>query len=782
MMSPNGIAARIISTVIAMTITGIVLTCPAMAEPVLDRALSGLRVLNKKSCETVQINFNFRIRYVSHFPIDRGDELRIVVQPIDKSLAASLSLLKREALRPPEGKGSLIKNIEFEASAAGGPVLRIQFTSPTAYQIAPGADFESIIIATSGKTASMACKAEFPTNTTDNAWNTTVVRKNDQASTPQSGQTVAIPTPAPGSPSESQTRQAAAWMDEARAAIKKSDYSDAVSILSKVRRLPENPYSLDALELTGVAYQKHGKLNEARAAYEGYINTNANGEGADRVRQRLAGITTTQSDPATKLRSSRDKSDGTTGNGAPADGATWSLSGSASEFYYRDDSYRSLRDPSLPPDINAAKDDHQVHRNVLLSSFDVIAAWNNASLKSKFRFSGTQEHSLSDIDPSKQDILAVASLNLETMIREWDLTTRIGRQSRNTGGVLGRFDGGLVSWQANPALRLNAVAGSPVERRKDEPFKDEKLFYGMSVDFGSIWGGLETSLFAIEQRDGSTLDRQAVGAEFRYLQPGRSFFANFDYDVHFNELNAAIISGSWTLADKSTLSGGVDYRKAPYLSAWTALQGQPVVTLHDLLKLKTKDEIDQLAIDRTATYQSATLGYSKPINDHLQFNIDGTVANISGTISSGGVEAALSPGTDYYASTQLIATDLVTPGDMYIGGLRYANRPDSNLYVLDMSTRYPLTNDLRVSPRIAFSYLDGKTNDLQEVSILPSVLFNYAWSRDLSMELEAGTKWTQREQGGTSETLTDLFFTVGIRYDFNADGRTKCAYPSPVCR
>ena len=42
------------------------LPTPLSAEPVLDRALSGLRLLQTSpSCTLVKIEFNFRIRYVS---------------------------------------------------------------------------------------------------------------------------------------------------------------------------------------------------------------------------------------------------------------------------------------------------------------------------------------------------------------------------------------------------------------------------------------------------------------------------------------------------------------------------------------------------------------------------------------------------------------------------------------------------------------------------------------------------------------------------------------------
>ena len=175
---------------------------------------------------------------------------------------------------------------------------------------------------------------------------------------------------------------------------------------------------------------------------------------------------------------------------------------------------------------------------------------------------------------------------------------RVGRQSRNTGGVIGRFDGGVVSWQASDFVRLNAVAGSPNWSRFDVPFKDGKTLFGASVDFGKVLGGLETSLYAIQQNDKSVIDRQAVGAEFRYFDKNKSALGTIDYDLYFQQLNAAIFSGSWMFDDKSTLATALDYRKVPYLSSWNALQGQPFLTLYDMLKYDVPGG-DQATRDRS---------------------------------------------------------------------------------------------------------------------------------------------------------------------------------------
>ena len=101
--------------------------------------------------------------------------------------------------------------------------------------------------------------------------------------------------------------------------------------------------------------------------------------------------------------------------------------------------------------------------------------------------------------------------------------------------------------------------------------------------------------------------------------------------------------------------------------------------------------------------------------------------------------------------------------------------------MLDMSAHYPLYTDLKISPRLRLGYRAGENTDLTEISVLPSILFNYYWTRDLNFELEVGTNWTQLDQHNTWETTTDLFLTAGLKYDFYADGRTKRERPSPSC-
>ena len=302
------------------------------------------------------------------------------------------------------------------------------------------------------------------------------------------------------------------------------------------------------------------------------------------------------------------------------------------------------------------------------------------------------------------------------------------------------------------------------------------------MNFGP-WKGVDADVYAIQQMDQTILDRQAVGAEFRYNDMTKSAFLSVDYDVHFDKLDAAIFTGTWTLPDKSIIRAGADYRMAPYLTTWNALQGQPFTTIYDLLKKTTYTQADlqQMAIDRTATYQSSNVGYTRQITDKFQINLDVTQAHINGTIASYNVGGTPDSGDEFYYGAQLVGSSLFTDGDMYSAAFRYSDLQDSDNFAVDLSTRYPITQDLRLQPHVVGAYSIGKGSSWDEYTVIPSLLVDYSLRKDLNIEIEVGDRMTWRNQGTTQTTENELLITGGVRYDFYADTNT-CLTPSAFCR
>ena len=56
---------------------------PAPAQPVIDEFVSGAQVITKKDCALLIVNNNNWTRYAGHFPVDKGDEPRIGVRPMN---------------------------------------------------------------------------------------------------------------------------------------------------------------------------------------------------------------------------------------------------------------------------------------------------------------------------------------------------------------------------------------------------------------------------------------------------------------------------------------------------------------------------------------------------------------------------------------------------------------------------------------------------------------------------------------------------------------------------
>lgn len=732
------------------------------AEPVIDQLASGARVSATNGCALLMVYFHVRVRYIGHFPQQHGEELRISLQPIDPSLLGQLRQVRREGVLVDDASlaGVQAVTVTLDDAAAVGPTLRIQFNRPVAYDVGQFGSFDSIAVALPRPGSSATCKVSDFENSNAAYPNGSANSKQDPG----------------GSVSSANMKFIEASMDEARYAIKKGRFSEAIALLQKVLKFPENRYSADALEMLGETRQRAGQFAQARAEFEDYLRRYPNGDGTARVTQRLGRLsgggneTSPNAGGSVGVEPRRDLG----GIADRKDLSTWSMSGSISSFYIRDDSYNTLKDISIAPNPIADPDAHRLHQDTFLTNFDLYGTINSDQLKTKIKIAGSDEHRLQP-DVPDTDRYGISTAYIETTLKEADVTARIGRQTRNTGGVIGRIDGGVVSWQANDMFRLNAVGGATNWSRYDAPFKDGRYLYGASIDIFKVVDGLDASVFAIQQNDRWLLDRRAVGAEFRYFNSNKSALGMIDYDVHFRRLNAAVLSGSWTLEDKSVLSGTIDYRRTPYLSSWNALQGQPFLTLFDMLKFSTQSEIRRYAIDRTPVFQSATASYSRPLNDTFQVNVDATVTRLNGTPPSGGVDGTLPSGTEYYFSGQLLGTSVFTPGDMFSGAIRYANLADSHVYFADLNSSYPWNDDIRISPRFRAGYRDGKYVPLKETTVLPSLLIDYRWMKNLWLESEIGTKWIWNDTAGIRSTTKNLYATLGLRSDFTSEGMYRCA-------
>jgi tetratricopeptide (TPR) repeat protein len=531
-----------------------------------------------------------------------------------------------------------------------------------------------------------------------------------------------------------------ALMEEARKAIAENNINHAIQLYTKVLRYPDNEYSRDALEFLGLARERNRQYAHAIREYQRYLELYPQGEGSIRVKQRLAGLTTAAEQPRTL----------STGKKRTERATPWDLYGGFSQFYRRDEST-----------TDAGGD--LVTQSSLSNDLDITARKRSSTYDLQSRFTGSYLHDFLSDGPGSYN--SISSLYIDGNQKQYGIAARLGRQSRNTGGVLGRFDGLLLGYQVSDWLTVNGVAGFPVFSTRDG-LKTDRYLYGISADLGTFANAWDFETFFIEQQNDGILDRRAIGGEARYFDPTKSILSFVDYDISYQSLNTLIVLGTWTLADRTTFNASLDYRNSPVLTTTNAIQGQTLPNLSDLLDTLSEDEIRQLAEDRTADVTTVSVGASHPFTDQLQMSGDITVSNLSGTNASGGVEAIPGTGNEYFYNLQLIGSNLIKNGDISVLGLRYADTSTSNISTLTLDTRYPIQNVWRINPRFRVDYRDNSNNDSTQWIASPSLRIDYRWRRRYRFEVEGGGEWSTEDLPNDSQDSSSYFFSLGYRVDF----------------
>ncbi len=551
------------------------------------------------------------------------------------------------------------------------------------------------------------------------------------------------PSATPPAPPPTESQKLTDLMKEAATAMTADNVRRAIQLYTKVLRSSGGEHRQEAQELLGLARERNKQLAHAKAEYEEYLRRYPEGEGAERVRQRLAGLLTARARPKEKLRKAKALEQ--------EQGLVWGLSGSVSQQYNRNERFTDI-------------EGRVVNRSDLNTNLDFTGSVGDDRYETNLRFSGA--HTLDSFETGSSEDGRLSAAYVDIFDSQLELFGRIGRQSRSSGGVLGRHDGALVSYQLTPKVKINGVAGFPVTTTKSITFHRDRYFYGLSLDLGTFAENWDGSVFIIDQEVDSIIDRRAVGGELRYFAPSFSAFGLVDYDIFYNSLNIALLNGNYVFPDRTTINFSLNYRNSPILTTTNAIQGQGVNSVSALLNDFSEGEVHQLAEDRTSVSRSVTIGASRPLNEMFQISADVTATNQSDTEESGNVEAIAGTGVEFFYSAQLIGSSVIKEGDIAILGLRYVDTDRFKRYTIDLNTRYPVTRSFRISPRLRTDYRVDKDDDDTQLSVKPSVRLIYYWDRELQFELDLGGEWVTNRIDGESDKTLGLFFNLGYRFDF----------------
>ncbi len=563
-------------------------------------------------------------------------------------------------------------------------------------------------------------------------------------------------------------------MEQIRRTMTAGEYGKAVRMLEAMLEEPENYYTKEAMELLGLAHERNGQKAHAKAEYEAFLEKYPEGEDADRVKQRLLGLVTAPLPLREPLTGEKEK---------PVE---WETYGSVSQNYRRDE----INSPFV-------EDEDSVTRSEIETFVDLNSRRRGKEIDMRMKLTGSYTVDLlGDQGPGNDKTLSEAYVDVEH--RDSRANMRLGRQRLRSSGILNRFDGLVLGYEVAPDIRLRAAAGLPVESSRDVFLHEHKQFAGISGDISNIIDNWDLSLFLVEQRVDSLIDRRAVGGELRYFDAEKSLFSLLDYDIQYGALNIFTLQGNWTLQDKTRLYMNFDFRKSPLLQTSTALNSYNdpllydlnpsqivrVESIDDLLNYETEDAIYQRAEELTSDTTTLALGATRSLTDTLQISGDITITSTSSTTEQGVAEepdpnnpggtrpsndyiaAMEDTGAQYFYSVQLIQNDLLKQGDIGILSLRYYDTSTSNTLRLGVSSRYPVTNAFRVNPRFDIAYRQTtETNDTR-LTLSPYLRMDYRLRKDFTLEFEGGINWYKEETDLESTDYTDYYFQAGYRWDF----------------
>jgi len=327
--------------------------------------------------------------------------------------------------------------------------------------------------------------------------------------------------------------------------------------------------------------------------------------------------------------------------------------------------------------------------------------------------------------------------------RPLGLLARAGRQVSVEDGILGTFDGLLLSWQFAPAWSVNAAAGYPVEQLILAPQTQER-FETLGLHVAPPGGHWDGGLFATSAQIEGLKDRQAAGFEARYVGSLASLVSVVDYDTFYHSLNTASLIGTLALPSRWNVSFDAERRNSPALTTRNALVGQTFTDIMQLEQVFTVQQIYQLARDRTPVTTDYSITATRPLGQRFQVTAIATATETGATPASGGVAGV--PGTgmllDYQG--QLAATDLWRSGDFSVLTLTTGNTEIGRIDSAAATSRFPIGGAWRLGPRFTVDRLTALSDGSQQTTYIPSVLLDWTRGRWL-FQLDTGAELGRRE-------------------------------------
>ena len=682
-----------------------------------ENALSGLQIIEQKDAIILEIDFAIPVKYVKHFPPKEGEILQIQLQAVGEKA------LKRESLTPPPTDLIPLALVTYEGDIPGGPYVTIRFHYGVEYTVEDAPGSNSIL----------------------------VTIKRDSMGLSVRGQA--------GDQQMMSEKKLDEMMDEAKQTLAKGDEARAIQLFTQLLRVPTHKHTEESKELLGLARERKGQVARARIEYQEYLRIYPKGEGAARVKQRLAALNEQLMQPRKRL-----KRLGDTG-----EGSSLVTFGRFSQRFYSDTTeFKSFTQ-------NDRRFEGSTTERQTLTSFINLSSrmrTENWDIRGVFNL-----HDILDLVDKDESKHRLNNLYVDTKNIRDSYGFKVGRQSSTKGGIFGRFDGLWGDFELTKGWVLSAAAGKPVEFTRNT-IKADKTFYGMNLALGTFAEHWDGNLYYVNQDVDSMVDRRAVGGDIRYNDKTYSVYNAVDYDVAYGELNMYLFRGVMKMTDDLRWNLSYSHRLSPIIFTTNALQQEPIPDSRfaTLQEVATEEEIMDKARAVSSISRTLTAGAVYQIEKDIQLNADVTWSVFTGkkatqrltpTTTNDEIPATSKTGPDYLYSTQLIASNYFMDQDINILGLRFSDRETRDSLMVFYNNRFPLAEKWRIGPRIQRedSAIKAHDKDSELTRMTYVVKVDYRLLKKVNLEGEFGYE-VNKYNGGTNPDYERFYYYLGYFWDF----------------
>ena len=122
----------------------LLIVLPLQAQPVGERVLGDVEIIEHPEIAEIRVSFNFPILYLGHFPTEGGHALRIQLQPTNMASVDRDALFHRESSTLPKLNLAGLTDLFYEGDTASGLSLVLRFQSQARWQVEQGEDYRSV--------------------------------------------------------------------------------------------------------------------------------------------------------------------------------------------------------------------------------------------------------------------------------------------------------------------------------------------------------------------------------------------------------------------------------------------------------------------------------------------------------------------------------------------------------------------------------------------------------------------------------------------------------------